>query len=272
MSSRLTCFLLTACAAAFITIASAVAGDPADPYRGIWTEDLPNNEQISKERLDLIIRYAAEGKQPRAHQLRQLYENDRSKFWNEIRQFMRENPIEGPGTNDAQGRPARWRDELQKQHEEFLTWLEEAYPDRRKELAELRESNPDEYFRRFGSLYRKYGNVAVTQKRNPELGAVLKEDLDLIDQRDALLRQITQADRRSKARLMEDLHEVISRRFDLIVRKKQLQYDDLRRRIERLRRDLESKEQELSRLIESKDEVTKQHLQELLNPAPLDLK
>jgi len=113
----------------------------------------------------------------------------------------------------------------------------------------------------------------ATQKRNPELAGVLKEDLDLIDQRDALLREIRQADENSRKRLIDDLHEVVSKRFDLIVRKKQLQYDELRRRLDRLRRDLENKEQELGKLIESKEDVTRHYLEELLNPKPqVDLK
>lgn len=266
-------FLLIFGVAALMLAATAVAGDPGDLFKDIWTEDLPNQEQISKERLDLIIRYVAEGKPARQQELRKLYETDRGKFWTEVRQFFRENPPEGQGPADAQGRPPRWREELQKQHEEFLGWLKEAYPDREKELAQLRDQNSDEYFRRFGMLYRKYGNVLATQKRNPELAGVLKEDLDLIDQRDALLREIRQADDKSRKRLIDDLHEVVSKRFDLIVRKKQLQYDELRRRLDRLRRDLENKEQELGKLIESKEDVTRHYLEELLNPKPqVDLK
>lgn len=260
--------LLSLVMAAVLYPVAAAGADTADPFRGIWTEDLPNREQISKERLELIIRYVSEGKQSRQQQLRELYESDRGTFWTEVRAFFRANPPEAPGQSGDQGPVPRWKEDLQRQHEEFLAWLKEAYPDKEKELAHLRETNLDEYFRHFGGLYWKYGYIAATQKRNPELAAVLKEDLDLIDQRDDLLRRIRQADEKSKKRLTEDLHAVISKRFDLIVRKKQLQYGELRRRLERLRRDLENKEKELGKLIESKDAVTRQHLEKLLNPKP----
>jgi len=249
-------------------LATASAADPGDAYKGIWTEELPEQEQISKERFDLIIRYVAEGKPARQQQLRKLYEEDRSKFWSEVRTFFRENPLESPSPQEVQGRTSKWREDLLKQHEEFIGWLREAYPEKEKELAHLREKDLDEYFRRFGALHRKYANVAGTQKKNPELAGVLKEDLDLLDQHDALLLAIRQADNQSKPKLVKDLHEIVGKRFDLIVRKKQLQYDELRRRLDRLRRDLEKKEQELGKLIESKEEVTRHRVEELINPTP----
>jgi len=263
MSLPMRALFLFAIAALLPPVSTAEGEAPHETFTAVWTEN-PSSEEISKETLDLIMRYVAEGDATRQQQLQRVYESDKGKFWTEVRQFLRDNPPEAANTGDGQGQALWWQEELQAQQQKFLAWLKEAYPERERQLTKL--GNADEYWQRFGALYKKYGTVAATQNRNPELAAVLKEDLDLVDKRDELLAQIRKANRWNRPKLTKELEEVVSKRFDLIVLKKHLQYDELRRRIEGLRRELESKEHELGRLIQSKDEITKQHLQELLAP------
>ena len=153
---------------------------------------------------------------------------------------------------------------MQKSHEEYIKWLEKNYPDEAQKLEELQEKDPEQYFRGAFVSRRKYGRIMDTEKRNPELAEVLKEDLEIQGLRVELLEQIKQADEKKREELVKELESLVGRRFDLIVRKKQLQYEDLQKRLEKMRAELKQRQQEVKKLQESKEEAIKERLSELV--------
>lgn len=266
----------------------------ADEFEDIWKEGPngpPRQMELDKERLDQLVKHVAEGNSQREEQLRQLYTKDRDKFWSEVRAFFGKQQEQGGrseggrqvesggggpggggpgrgGARDGQGGPrsSRWREEqLKRRHDEFISWLKENFPDIEKDLSQYSDK-PEEYFKRFSEVKDKYEHVMMTQKRDPELAKVLKEEIELTDYRNELLKDIRRADKKKRQQLIEQLTVVVSRRFDLIVRKKQLQFEELHRRLERLQKELAEREKELGNLIESKEEATKSRIKVLLDP------
>ena len=273
---RIRLFLLAALFAVFVTPAWGIAAsDKTDEFEGIWTEDLERESgrgQLAKERLDQIIKYTSQGKTEEQKRLRKLHEDDEKKFWDEVRAFFEKNRPQGrgpgPGSRGPNGqgpRGGRWREQLERQHDEFIQWLKENYPELEKGLTRLREDNPDEYFRRFLATRKKYESVRAMEKRHPDLAAVLKESIDLADDRDDLLREIHRVGNKQREKLIEELRDIVSRRFDLIVKKKKLQYRDLCRRLRQLQEELAGREQKLGELKASKKHTTAKRVEALLN-------
>ena len=63
------------------------------------------------------------------------------------------------------------------------------------------------------------------EKKNPVLAKILKENLELKWQRRKLLKKIRDADNKNqKKELIAQLEEVVSKRFDLIVKRKHIEY------------------------------------------------
>lgn len=257
----------------------------ADEFEDIWTEGPdgpPRQMELSKERLDQLVKHISQGNGQREKQLRELYNKDRDKFWSEAKEFFRKQHEEGglsegdrrggPGRGARNGqsgsRSSRWREQLQKRHDDFIDWLKDNFPEVEKDLAQYRENQkPEEYFKRFSAVKDKYEHVMSTQRRNPELASVMKVEIELTDYRNELLNEFHRSDdKKRRKELVKQLTEVVGSRFDLIVRKKQLQFEELHRRLEKLQKELENREKELGNLIESKDEATKNRVQTLLNP------
>ncbi len=273
-NNRLLAFIVAA-----VTLGLVAVTTVADEFEDIWEEGpgrRPRQTQLDKERLDKLIKHVAQGKDEREKQLHEVYKNDRENFWGQIRDFFHKQrgqgtPREGPprrGPRNGQGpRRSRWREQLQQRHEEFMGWLKKNYPSVEEELTQLREKDQDAYFRRLRKVSEKYEPIVSAEKRNkPEMATVLKEEIELTDYRDKLLKEFRQAETKRQKKIFDELKVAVSRRFDLIVRKKQLQFEELRRRLERLRRELEKRENELGKLINSKEEATKSRLKSLLHP------
>ena len=75
----------------------------------------------------------------------------------------------------------------------------------------------------------------MVAKNSPELAQVLKEDADLQEQADKLAEKIrTTSNQNEKEELVEQLEEVVVRRYDLRVRKKQIRHEQLLKQIEEL--------------------------------------
>ena len=169
----------------------------------------------------------------------------------------------GPVTRS--GHRSGWsRDRMQAEHDEYIKWLKENYANEAEQLAEAKKKDIDTYSRRFWLSKRRYGIIMETEKRNPDLAEVLKEDLELQRSRDAILRQIKSAKGKKLAKFKAELKEIIERRFDLVVRKKQIRYEDLRSRLEKLRKEVEQQQVEVEKLKERKAEETTKRINELI--------
>jgi len=255
---------------------------PESPMRGERFE--PGPEQIER-----ILARIREKDPQRADALVQLREEDPDAFMAEIRnitreQFMtrmreqrgeqgRQQPrrqMGGPTPEEPkQGkRPQMIRERMQEKSEEFMNWLKENYPDEATKLEKLKEENPGQYMRAMGISGRKYGPIFQASKDNPQLVAVLKDQLALREKRNELLKQIrVTTDEKQKKALTKELEGIVSRQFDLIVKRKELAYEDMNKKLEELKKEIDQRKAEVEKWKgkDFKNEQVKQRVNELVS-------
>ena len=102
--------------------------------------------------------------------------------------------------------------------------------------------------RAMGISGRKYRRIFETSKDNPQLAAVLKEQMTLKEKRAELLKQIkATTDDKQKKTLTGELEQVVSRQFDVIVKRKQIAYEDLTKKLEELKKEFDQKKAEVEK-------------------------
>ncbi len=178
-------------------------------------------------------------------------------------------PERGAGVGHS-GRRERWRERLERKHDEYIEWLKKNFPEEARKLARLHEKNPenlDEYIQQVIDSRDKFGEIMEAQERNPELAEVLKGEFELKRDRAKLLQKIRTAQGKQRKELMQNLEELVNIRFDLIVRKKQLRYEHLHRRLERLQKEVKEREAEVGKLKSKKAQFIKERVEELTNKA-----
>ncbi len=258
---------VVAAAIAFLLVGAFVCrgGEKKEDF---WGEDKPIDKQgrfeLTEERIERIMERLKEAEPEKAEELKKLQAEDPNKFEAELRKMMRERfgkrlrergqkgarhehgggpPGYGPPGygGPRYGGPPGYGG--QPRHKELMEWLEKHDPEEAERLRGLQEDKPELFSKRMGLGLRRYGRIMEAEKENPELAAVLKEDLELKQQRDKLLRQIRKAtDEQEKQKLVGELNEVVGARFDLIVKRKQMEYEELRKRLQRLRQEVEKSE------------------------------
>ncbi len=172
----------------------------------------------------------------------------------------------GPGgkrMGRGKGRGGRWEDRVQQGHEDFIKWLEENHPEKAKKLLELRDKDPEKYMKSFMAAKKQYGEIMEAQKKNPKYAKVLTEDLELKQQRDRLVRRLNSAGVDERAGLLAELEDTVSKRFDLIIKKKQFRYDALKKKLAKLKKEVEKREAELDELVKSKRAAVTERVNEL---------
>ncbi|MDD5063387.1 MAG: hypothetical protein PHQ35_01325 [Phycisphaerae bacterium] len=249
----------------------------------IWSEDTAKRghgrPELTEEKIEHIMNQLAETDPNKAKELKQLQENNPEKFKAELRNVMREQfgkkfrkhvekrpePFgprgmqHGPeGMPPGAGMP--WR------HDKYLDWLKENYADEAKKLAELSTKDPNLYWKQLGLSMKKYGRIAEAARENPQLAEVLKKDLALRQQQDKLLEQIKTAGDKEKEALLNELKEVLNHRFDAILKRKQIEYEQLLKKLERLKKEVEQRSAKVEKWKDAgfKNESVKARLEELL--------
>jgi len=145
------------------------------------------------------------------------------------------------------GRTRRKRAMYRRRGPGFDEWLAEDYPEEAKKLAELKEKRPELHGKRYGLIRRRYRTI-YEAKDNPKLVEILKEDLDLKDRRDKLLEQIRAVvSEDEKKELVKELADVLGRRFDLIVKRKQIEYERLLERLKELQERVKASEAQVAK-------------------------
>jgi hypothetical protein len=212
-----------------------------------------------------------------ADRLQKLYDEDIDAYREESKEYMRAHWREifpdwrpagpeddrGPGRRDGHVWRERMKD-MQKKHKEYLNWLKENYPEEANELEQVRQEDPGRYIQRVMKSGRKYGPVAAAAKNNPALAEVLKQDIELKDKRDEILMKLESAEPQEKDTLSAQLKDVISKRFDLIIKRRQLQQQKLLERLEDLKKRVKDSEKELEQWKTSKDKEVDARVKELL--------
>ena len=191
-----------------------------------------------------------------ADELKRLSAEDPNKFRTELRTVMREyygrrhRADRDPNERRNDQRPEQ-RDisaRMRQTYEEYLKWLEEAYPDEAQKLAEIKETTPELYSRMLATSFRRHYRIYEAAKEDPRLAEILKEDAGLIKQREQLRKKIAAAeDPTQKAQLIAELQSIVSRRYDLIIARKLIAYERLSAELAKLQKEVEQKGAEMQK-------------------------
>lgn len=226
-------------------VSLAPAGNPAkDKTDDIW-EDTPGPSRRSRwhrwfpdETVDRIMKGIQQRDPDKARELAELRKKDFEQFKAELGKYGRKE-IE-------QISRERFEARRQKRQADFIAWLKTNYPEEEKELARLKEKDPQLYVKGYEHLEGKYGRIFDADNSNPELGAVLKEDLVLKNRRDKLVRQFRHERSDAKRQAVgNELQEVVARRYDLIVRRKEIAYEEFQKKLEDLQKQIKESRNEI---------------------------
>jgi hypothetical protein len=176
-------------------------------------------------------------------------------------------PLMPPGMPESH-RPGRemrkeWMAERQA---EYIEWLKKNYPDEAEKLAQAKKDNPEIYLKKLMLSMRKYGRIEEASIENPKLVEVLKEDLVLREKQNELVSKIKAAtNENEKKELTKKLEGITGQRFDSIIKKKQIEYEQMRERLEHLQKRVQESQAEIEKWKATKSEKVKDRLQELMS-------
>jgi hypothetical protein len=242
-------------------------GPGPGPERGSRRGPGRGRFELTDEEVDRIMDGLKQRSPEKAKELAELRKKDPEKFREELGRHAREEFRKVIGERIEKLQAER--------RTRFLEWLAKNVPDEAEELAKLKERSPDHYGEKYELVWRKYGRIYNESRRNPELAVVLLEDLRLQKRRDQLLGKIhTTTNRREKEKLTKELEEVVGLRYDLIVRRKQIAYEWLLKRLEELQNRVKESRAEIRRAQEAKvkAENIKNRTQELLEEKKQEFK
>jgi hypothetical protein len=159
----------------------------------------------------------------------------------------------------------RIRDRLQN-NEELISWLVKNEPSEVNQLAALKGKDPRAYMRRLSVDMKKYREIIDAEQTNPALAELLKKDLVLKQKRNELLEKLKgTTNNKQKEKLTAQLKEVLGERFDVVLQKKQFQYEDLKKKLEELQQNVKKSQADLENYKNNKEDLIKKHLDELIN-------
>jgi len=243
----------------------------------IWTEDEPRGPgrggpgggpgrggrgpgryRTTEEEIDRFLKELKESDPTKAKELESLRKKDPDKFRDELRKTIREQ-----WSKRIESWRNRWR-------AEFLEWLGKAVPKTARDLAKLKDTDPDHYVKKYEIIKGKYRRIFDESKRNPELAEVLMAELGL-DERQAVLQKKLKAAKseKEKKKLMSQLEEVVGNKYDLIIRKKIIAYEFLLKRVEELQKELNKSREEIEIFKDPKIKAqnVKERVDELTEPS-----
>jgi hypothetical protein len=159
---------------------------------------------------------------------------------------------------------------LRERHNELLEWLavEDNYPVEAKRLLNLQESKPDIFEKQITLSLKVYGKIMDTEKFSPEMADIMKEELELTKKEGTLQRRIKATkDEKKKADLIEQLKETVSQKYDIILKRRQLAYEDLLKKLDELKEQINKRKAAVQRWKDpafKKENITTR-MNELLN-------
>ncbi len=213
--------------------------------------------ELTDETIERIMKDLAQSEPAKAAELSKLREKDPEKFRTELMAAAREH-----FDKVIRERMEARRRQMQT---EYLEWLAKNYPEEAKKLAETKDKDPNLYIKKFGLSMERYGPI-FRVRENPELCEILKEDLELKEKAEQLLTKIKSAgSENEKKELTSQLEKIVGRRFDLIVKRKEIAYAQLLRRLEELKKHVEENKAEITKWKDAKfkDENVKKRVEEL---------
>lgn len=250
--------LVLAMAAVIILAVSQAGFAKRRASENMWGEDEPNMKTM-KRMLDKM----AETDPNAAAQMQKLCDENPEKFREKMhKRFARKSREK----RDTSGRPRRdnRHNFMKERQAEYIGWLTTNYPQKAKELTELKAKDTRLYMRQLMLGCRKYGKIVEAERENPKLAKVLKEDLTLKENRGAVLEKIKAAtDEKEKAKLTAKLETIVSDRFDLIVKRKQIAYETMSKRLEELKEQVRDSEDKIDSWKKLKSGKVKERIEQL---------
>ena len=248
-----------------VHLAAAQPKQTNQPRNNIWKDEARETQapwwqrELSNDVIDKVLKGMQARDPAKAKQLTELRKKDPERFKAEIRE---------------QGRPEleqisrdRYESRRLERTAKFLEWLKANYPRDEEALAKLKNGDPQLYARNLDRLTNQYGYIFEAESSNPELGRVLKEDYELKRKADELCRQIrSEKSDAKKQTLGTELQDVIAKRYDLIVRRKEIAYEQLLKKLEDLEKNVRASKAEMEKWRDArvKQENVKQRTQELI--------
>jgi len=131
---------------------------------------------------------------------------------------------------------------------EFMDWLKDVYPQEFERLQELKETNPQLYELKLLAKSNELRRLYFAYKENPERGEILIDIRELNQQRDIILKELKNTnDEKELEELKEKLAETIEKKYDLLVKQKELAYQSLRERLEKLQQQVKESEKQVGK-------------------------
>jgi hypothetical protein len=286
-----TILVLITAAAMLLTVPPACRAVEKE-QENIWSEHDPKlahcRWELTDERVERMMGRLRQTNPEKAKELAKLREKDPEKFKTELRKVMHKKfyerhkqqeqcragrgpqhkwgPPSIPGMHgERMGRQPRTM-RMREKHAEYFEWLKKNYPQEAEKLAGLKDRKPKLHTRQMVLSLKKYRRIFEAEKENPQLAKVLKEDLQLKEERNKLLRKIrASTNDAEKKQLTKELEKVVSVRFDLIVKRKQIEYEQLSKKLEKLKERVKRSEAEVQKWENVKKVEVKQRLEELIS-------
>ncbi len=248
-----------------LTTAALTAAETKQVKNNIWKDEPKETRpswswqrELSKEQIERVLQGIAQRDPAKAKALTELRQKDAPRFMTELREAGR--------TEIDQLFRERLEARRQERNTRFLEWLKANYPAEEQALAKLRERDTQSYLARFDSAMNRYGYIFEAESSSPELGAVLKEDLELRKRSDELCARLhKEKSDADKQAIGAELQEVVARRYDLIVRRKEIAYEQLLKRLESLQKQVTESKDDIARYKDAqiKLENVKQRIKDL---------
>jgi len=266
-----------------LVVTTVVFLTSAVPSKGAEESERPRRAlrrgQMPDEMVGRMLEQLEESNPEKAKELKELREKDPERFRAEFRRAMRGLRSEFPGQREGRGpreggeerggRRGRGREvRMREMYAEHLEWLEKNYPEEAKKLTELQKENPELYMKRIAISFRKYREIREAERENPKLAEILKQDLELKGQRNRLLRKIrAEENQDEKNKMAKELEEILSKRFDVILQRKQIAYEQLSEKLEKLKEEVKKSKESIEKWNDPKlkDEKVKTRLKELVS-------
>lgn len=261
-------FLLMVIGAALALSAVPGRAEEKKDAADIWTEIEQTGRrrfELEDEEISRIMKWVKEKNPEKLKELEELSKNkeEAPKFVTKLREYAK----------DEYDKVIRERfDKYRKRRrEEFLDWLKKEFEWQVKELEKVKSQDPKLYDTKLQLVWDKYRRIHDAWRWNPELGKVLKQDMALKHRRDDLVGKLKiEKDDKKKRELAHQLWEVVGDRFDLIIRRKQIAYDELLKRLEELKKQINDQRNEIKewRGDKFKEDAMRERIKELLEGIP----
>jgi len=241
---RVAAFLAGFAMAGGVAAAQPATAESKQAKNDIWKDEpkeTPPSWQrdLSKDVVEKIMKGLQQRDPAKANELSELRQKDPERFQAQLRQL-------GQPELDQNIRD-RLETRRQERNAKFVEWLKANYPKEEQALAKLKETDPQLYISSFDRLMKQYGYIFEANNSSPEMGAVLKADFELKTRADELWRQIRneKSDAKKQALGME-LQDVIAKRYDLIVRRKEIACEQLLKKLNDLQNQVQETKGEIA--------------------------